>query len=203
MPLRSARPRGRRRRPGSVGGCVQSIARRRRGRRVRGNSALVCGSERTKARASASCGVNSRSRRRAVSRIFMFQFLRWSSGLVTHLIDKPLSVIGVIAMLRPQPARPLARENESRFALDSFRVTDSGALSVLTENKQVTRLFSGESPRIPSLTRGWANLSRGKGFYAADSFLGVPGFGGAAASVSSISLGSTSRSAHSMRLTAS
>jgi hypothetical protein len=36
---------------------------------------MVCGSERTKARASASCGVNSRSKRRGVSRISIFQLL--------------------------------------------------------------------------------------------------------------------------------
>ena len=32
--------------------------------------------------------------------------------------------------------------------VDYFRVTDSGALSVLSENKRVTCLFSGELPVI-------------------------------------------------------
>src|SRR5271157_778393 len=61
---------------------------------------MVSGSERTKARASASCGVNSRSRRWGVCRIFIAQSCRGIQNTRTRRIDKSSRVIGEIGILR-------------------------------------------------------------------------------------------------------
>jgi len=53
--------------------------------------------------------------------------------------------------LRVQDGHRIAVSPEVQSSNDSFRAGDSGALSVVTENKRLTRLFSGELPTIRGL----------------------------------------------------
>ena len=48
---------------------------------------------------------------------------------------------------------PVNRRYDQAAANDNFRAGNSGALSVVTEKKRLTRLFSGEWPTIRELSR--------------------------------------------------